>query len=62
MDECVSYVVVMGIGELFDNYVNVMNFLWMINDDKGLVIGVCYIIVLISGLVLKICEFVDSGL
>ena len=31
-DERVSHVVVMGIGEPFDNYVNLMNFLRTIND------------------------------
>lgn len=60
MEECVSYVVVMGIGELFDNYDNVMDFLCVINYDKGFVIGVCYIIVLISGFVLCIIDFVNE--
>jgi 23S rRNA (adenine2503-C2)-methyltransferase len=36
MDERVSHVVVMGIGEPFDNFTNVMNFVRTINDDKGL--------------------------
>lgn len=60
-DECVSYIVVMGIGEFFDNYNNVLNFVCIINDDKGMVIGVCYIMVLILGLVYKICDFVNEG-
>lgn len=51
----------MGIGEFFDNYINVLKFLCIVNDDNGLVIGVCYIIVFILGLVYKICEFVNEG-
>ena len=34
-DERVSHIVVMGIGEPFDNYNNVLNFVRTINDDKG---------------------------
>ena len=33
-DERVSHIVVMGIGEPFDNYNNVLNFVRTINDDK----------------------------
>ncbi len=62
LDERVSHVVVMGIGEPFDNYANVMNFLRTINDDKGLAIGARHITVSTSGLVPKIREFADSGL
>ena len=35
----ISHVVVMGIGEPFDNYENVMNFIRIINHPKGLDIG-----------------------
>ena len=38
-DERVSHIVVMGIGEPFDNYNNVLNFVRTINDDKGMAIG-----------------------
>lgn len=55
-----SFVVIMGIGELFDNYDEMMCFLKIINSDDGLNIGVCYIIVLISGIILKIYKFVDE--
>lgn len=61
-DERVSHVVVMGIGEPFDNYANVMNFLSIINDPKGLAIGARHITVSTSGLVPKIKEFADNGL
>ena len=37
--ERVSHIVVMGIGEPLDNYDNVMTFLRVVNDDKGLAIG-----------------------
>jgi 23S rRNA (adenine2503-C2)-methyltransferase len=61
-DERVSHVVVMGIGEPFDNYDNLMNFLHTINDAKGLAIGARHITVSTSGLVPKIKEFADNGL
>ena len=60
--ERVSHVVVMGIGEPFDNYDNVMNFLHVINDAKGLAIGARHITVSTSGLANKIKEFADNGL
>lgn len=62
LDERVSHVVVMGIGEPFDNYDNVMNFLSTINDDKGLAIGARHITVSTSGLVPKIKQFANNGL
>lgn len=61
-DERVSHVVVMGIGEPFDNYDNVMQFLHIINDPKGLAIGARHITVSTSGLVPKIKEFAHNGL
>lgn len=60
--ERVSHVVVMGIGEPFDNYDHVIKFLNVINDDKGLAIGARHITVSTSGLVPKIKEFADNGL
>jgi 23S rRNA (adenine2503-C2)-methyltransferase len=62
LDERVSHVVVMGIGEPFDNYDNVMNFLRIINDDKGMAIGARHITVSTSGLANKIREFANNGL
>ena len=38
-DETVSHVVVMGIGEPFDNFKNLLDFLNVINDHKGLAIA-----------------------
>ena len=60
--ERVSHIVVMGIGEPLDNYDNVMNFLHVVNDDKGLAIGARHITVSTSGLVPKIREFAREGL
>src|SRR5574344_455228 len=53
----ISSVVVMGIGEPFDNYDSVINFLKIINDAKGLAIGARHITVSTCGLVPKILEF-----
>lgn len=61
-DERVSHVVVMGIGEPFDNYQNVLNFLRIINDDKGLAIGARHITVSTSGLAHKIKTFAREGI
>lgn len=55
-------IVIMGIGELFDNYKNFVKFISIVNYFKGLVIGVRYIIVFIFGLVFKIKEFVYLGI
>ncbi|EKF51738.1 23S rRNA (adenine(2503)-C(2))-methyltransferase RlmN [Lactococcus garvieae] len=63
LDERVSHVVVMGIGEPFDNYVNLMNFLRTINDDNGLAIGARHITVSTCGFMpAKIKEFANENL
>ncbi|MCJ8006434.1 23S rRNA (adenine(2503)-C(2))-methyltransferase RlmN [Lederbergia wuyishanensis] len=61
-DERVSHIVVMGIGEPFDNYINLMNFLHVVNNPKGLAIGARHITVSTSGLAQKIREFADEEL
>ena len=61
-DERVSHVVVMGIGEPFDNFENLINFLTVIKDQKGLSIGARHITVSTSGLSPKIYEFADMNL
>lgn len=61
-DERVSHVVVMGIGEPFDNFINVIDSLRVITDDKGLAIGGRHITVSTSGLADKIYEFSDTNL
>lgn len=61
-DERVSHIVVMGIGEPFDNYKNLIDFLHVVNDQKGLAIGARHITVSTSGLANKIKEFADEDL
>ncbi|EXX87836.1 RNA methyltransferase [Paenibacillus darwinianus] len=61
-DEKVSHVVVMGIGEPFDNYGNLVDFIRVIKDHKGLAIGPRHITVSTSGLAGKIREFADNDL
>lgn len=61
-DKRVSHVVIMGIGEPFDNFDNVMEFIRIINDDKGLQIGSRHITVSTCGLVSKIKEFSEFPL
>lgn len=62
LDERVSHIVVMGIGEPFDNYDNISDFIRVIKDHKGLAIGARRITVSTSGLAGKIREFADSDL
>ena len=59
-EECgkrISHVVVMGIGEPFDNYDNLINFIEIINHPKGIELGSRHITVSTCGLVPKIKEF-----
>ena len=58
----ISHVVVMGIGEPFDNYNNVINFVKIINNPKGLEIGARHITISTCGLVPKIKEYADFPL
>ena len=59
-DERVSSVVIMGIGEPFDNYDNMLSFLKIINHEKALNIGARHITVSTSGIVPKIYQFADE--
>ena len=52
----ISSVVIMGIGEPLDNYDNVINFIKIINDAKGIQIGARHITLSTCGLVPKIYE------
>lgn len=61
-DKRVSHVVIMGIGEPFDNYNNVMDFIKIINEPKGLEIGSRHITLSTCGLVPKIKEFASFPL
>lgn len=60
--EKVTHLVVMGIGEPFDNYDHLINFLSIIIDHKGLAIGSRRITVSTSGLAPKIKAFADENL
>ncbi len=53
----IDSVVLMGIGEPFDNYDNIIKFIEIINDAKGLAIGARHITISTCGLVPKIKEF-----
>ena len=57
----ISHVVLMGIGEPFDNYENVISFIKIINSGKGIDIGARHITVSTSGIVPKIEEFIKDG-
>ncbi|WP_026074274.1 23S rRNA (adenine(2503)-C(2))-methyltransferase RlmN [Brevibacillus massiliensis] len=56
-----SHVVVMGIGEPFENFDALIRFLRIINDNHGLNIGQRHITVSTSGIVPKIYEFAEVG-
>ncbi len=62
INERISHVVVMGIGEPFDNYDNLIKFFKIINHPKGMAIGARHITVSTCGLVPKILEFSDFPL
>ena len=53
----ISHIVVMGTGEPFDNYDNVMDFIRVINYKQGLQIGARHITVSTCGIVPKIYDF-----
>ena len=57
--ERITHVVVMGIGEPFDNYDEVIRFCKIINDPKGLAIGSRHITISTCGIIPKIREFSD---
>jgi len=59
LGERISHVVVMGIGEPFDNYDNLTKFIEIINHNKGLALGSRHITVSTCGIVPKIKEFAD---
>lgn len=59
--EKIRSVVVMGSGEPFDNYENIMNFIKILNHKDGLNIGQRHITVSTCGIVPKIYEFADEN-
>ena len=58
----ISHVVIMGIGEPFDNYDNIVKFIKIINSNFGLAIGARHITVSTCGIVPKIKEFSNLDL
>jgi 23S rRNA (adenine2503-C2)-methyltransferase len=62
LGERISNVVLMGSGEPFDNFENVMKFLEVVNSENGLNIGQRHITISTCGIVPKIKEFADINL
>jgi len=60
--ERISSVVVMGIGEPFDNYNNIMDFIRIINDPLGIAIGARHITVSTSGIVPRIYDYANENI
>lgn len=61
-EECgkrISHVVIMGIGEPFDNYDSLIKFIEIINNPKGIELGSRHITVSTCGVVPKIKEFMN---
>ncbi len=61
-DARVTHIVVMGTGEPFDNYNEVINFIRVANSQAGLDIGARHITVSTSGLVPEIIKYGQEGL
>ena len=57
----ITHIVLMGIGEPFDNYENVMNFVDIINHPNGIALGSRHITISTCGIVPKIKEFMNHG-
>lgn len=62
IQERISSVVIMGIGEPLDNYDNVINFIKIINDAKGIAIGARHITLSTCGIIPKIKELMNLPL
>lgn len=62
IDERIDSVVVMGIGEPFDNYNNVMDFVRIINSPYGIEIGARHITISTSGIIPMIEKYGDENL
>ena len=62
LDIRIDSIVIMGIGEPFDNYDNVMDFIKIVNSDHGLKIGARHITVSTCGLIPGIKKFSDENL
>ncbi len=60
--ESISNIVLMGTGEPFDNYDNVLKFLKLVNSKDGINIGMRHITVSTCGLVPEIKRFADENI
>ena len=60
LGEKISNVVIMGIGEPFDNYDNIIKFLENINDESGMNMGYRHITLSTCGLADRIRDFADE--
>ncbi|MCI9163062.1 MAG: 23S rRNA (adenine(2503)-C(2))-methyltransferase RlmN [Lachnospiraceae bacterium] len=58
----VSHIVIMGSGEPFDNYENIVRFLRLVSDERGLNISLRNITVSTCGIVPGIRRFAEEGL
>ena len=58
----ISRIVLMGMGEPLDNFDNVMRFLELVSDEKGLNIGMRHISLSTSGIVPKIYDLLEKDL
>lgn len=58
--EKITHVVIMGIGEPFDNYDNIMNFIKIITCNKGINLGSRHITVSTCGLIPEIKKFMKD--
>lgn len=56
----ISHIVIMGIGEPFDNYDEVMKFIRIVNSNKGIDIGARHITISTCGIVPKIIDFANE--
>ena len=61
LDLTITHLVLMGIGEPFDNYDNVMNFVDIINCPYGIGLGSRHITISTCGIIPKIKEFMHRG-
>ncbi len=62
LNKRISHIVLMGIGEPFDNYNNVIKFINIINDQNGINIGARHITISTCGLIPKIKQFIQENL
>lgn len=62
INERISSVVIMGIGEPFDNYDNIIKFVKIVNNSYGLAIGARHITISTCGIIPKIKEFMTLPL